>query len=291
MELTRFRAVDPGYLAPAQRHRLDRFKVGHCVDIHCHCLPCLDDGPESLVTAVELCRALVADGVTAAIATPHQLGRYHGKNEPAAVREAVAALNRTLLVEGVPLHVFPGADVRIDERIDRLIADDGVLTLADGRTFLLLELPHDTFIDPLPLMHRLTAAGITPILSHPERHAFVTGAAAGGTQLLERWASAGATMQVTAGSILGDFGPVAARAAGYWLEAGLVGLVASDAHNATRRPPRLSRAIDKIVAQFGEATARRVCIENPARVLEGLPLLGPSRRPHPDEMLAGLDDL
>src|SRR5437762_1428407 len=163
-------ALDLLDLAPAQRSRLERFGVRHSVDIHCHCLPCVDDGAGTMVDALALCRALVQDGITTVIATPHQLGRYHGRNEVTAVREAVAALNRRLMVEGLPLRVLPGADVRLDERICRLLDEDRVLTLGDGGVYLLLELPRETFIDPLPLVRRLLQRGVRPVLTHPERY-------------------------------------------------------------------------------------------------------------------------
>ena len=48
-------------------------------DVHCHCLPHLDDGPESLEEALALCRKLVEDRVSTVVATPHQLGRFEGR--------------------------------------------------------------------------------------------------------------------------------------------------------------------------------------------------------------------
>ena len=44
-------------------------------DLHCHCLPGIDDGPATPAAALDLCRALTDDGITTVIATPHQLGR------------------------------------------------------------------------------------------------------------------------------------------------------------------------------------------------------------------------
>lgn len=258
-------AADPRHLAAAQRGRLERFAVGHSIDLHCHCLPGVDDGPATLDEALDLCRALVSDGVTIALATPHQLGRYHGRNEAAAVRQAVAALNRSLLVEAVPLRVLPGADVRVDEHIPRLLDEDRVLTLADRGAYLLLELPHDTFLDPLPLLRRLVQTGRRPLISHPERQRHLTAH----PQVIEPWLGHGAALQLTAGSFLGDFGETARRAAWYWLETGQAALVASDAHDVDRRPPRMTEAIRLIAARLGEDVARRVCGENPLRVLQG----------------------
>ena len=266
-------APDLAHLAPAQRRRLERFAAARCVDIHCHCLPCVDDGPASVVDALALCRGLVEDGVTTVIATPHQLGRYAGRNDAAAVRQAVDGLNRSLMVEGVPLDVLPGADVRLDERIVRLLADDQVLTLADGGRYLLLELPHDTFIDPLPLLRHLLDQGVRPIVSHPERHRFLTAH----PTVVAEWARHGAALQLTAGSLTGDFGNTARRAAWYWLETGAAALVASDAHGMATRPPRLTDAIRLIARQLGEDCARRVCVDNPDRVLRGQDLAPPAR--------------
>ena len=265
-------AAEPDYFTAAQRRRMKRFNVGQSVDLHCHCLPCLDDGPATLVDALALCRALVDDGISVAIATPHQLGRYQGRNEAADVRAAVAAMNRSLMVEEVPLRVLPGADVRVDEHIERLLGEDRILTLADRGAYLLLELPHDTFIDPLPLLRRLIDAGRRPILSHPERHRYLTAR----PQVVEPWLRCGAALQLTAGSFTGDFGTTAQRAAWYWLETGRAALVASDAHDAHRRPPRMTEAIRLIAARLGEDVARRVCAENPWRVLQGRELEQPA---------------
>ncbi|HRT96176.1 MAG TPA: tyrosine protein kinase, partial [Planctomycetota bacterium] len=156
--------------APAQQRRLESYAATESVDVHCHCLPGLDDGPTTLDEALGLCRALVADGVTTAIATPHQLGRFDGHVAASAIRQAVAALALTLDEQGIPLRVVPGADVRVDERIPALLDAGSVLTLADSGKYLLLELPHETLLNIAPLLAQLTARGVTPILSHPERN-------------------------------------------------------------------------------------------------------------------------
>ena len=108
-------------------------------DIHCHCLPGLDDGPRSMGEALLLCQALVEDGITEVIATPHQLGRFDGCCDAPSVRRAVAQLNQTLRQSDIVLTVLPGADVRLDERILPLLEADNVLTAGDGGLYLLLE--------------------------------------------------------------------------------------------------------------------------------------------------------
>ena len=251
-------------LETAQRKRLEHFGVPRCVNIHCHCLPGLDDGPQTQQEALALCRRLVADGVTTVVATPHQLGRYSRENSPARVRRAVGELAAALARENIPLEVLPGGDVRIDERLLALLDADEVLTVADRGQYLLLELPHEVFLDPQRLLGGLVKRGIQPIMTHPERYPYLRSA----WDLMAGWVAQGAAIQITAGSLLGDFGSLAHDMAWEMATRGLVGLVATDAHGE-ERPPRLSAAIEVLSAQLGLAFARQVCATNPLAVLKG----------------------
>jgi protein-tyrosine phosphatase len=247
--------------------RMDPGRSGRAdyVDIHCHCLPGVDDGPVTLSESLSLCGALVDDGVSDVIATPHQLGRFSGCNEASQIREQVAALNEALAGDDIALNVVPGGDVRVDERICQLIEADKILTLADQGKCILLELPHEVFIDIEPLLVELCSLGIQPILSHPERHPII----AREPDLLLKWLRRSAHLQVTCGSLLGDFGAAAQKAAWHLLRLGYTSFVATDSHDVRGRRPRMRAAFESISARLGRAMARLVCIENPLRVLEG----------------------
>lgn len=248
-----------------QRRRLAQFGVEACVDAHCHCLAGLDDGPAGMAAALDLCRALAADGTTTVIAAPHQLGRYDGRNGPGDVRLAVSRLNASLLAEGVPIRAVPGAEVRIDERIGRLLEKGEVLTLADAGRHLLVELPGDAFIHPLALLRDVQSAGMTLILAHPERCPHLSW----NPEAVLPWVESGLVLQVTAGSVVGSFGRQAQQACWGWLVSGAASLVASDAHDGVMRQPCMSQAMAFISSELGPAVARRVCLDNPLRILQG----------------------
>ena len=250
-------------LTDAQRRRLERFGAADSVDIHCHCLPGLDDGPRSAEQALALCRALVADGFTTVVATPHQLGRYDLGNAGTVVRDAVESLRATLAAEGVPLNVLAGADVRIDERIAALVETGEVLTAGDAGACLLLELPHETYIDPTPMIAFLAARGLRVIVTHPERHETVRRRPG----VVAPWLRAGAMLQLTAGSLLGQFGRGAEEVAWKWLKDGSAALVATDSHDTERRTPCMTQAIDAIEKRLGFDVALAACVGNPASVL------------------------
>jgi len=234
------------------------------VDIHCHCLPAVDDGPTTMQEAVMLCQGLVDDGLTTVIATPHQLGRFTDCNESEQIRESVELLNEELEKNEISLTVMPGGDVRVDERICQLLESDKILTLGDGGRYILLELPHQVFIDIEPLLVELNDMGVQAIISHPERHLLLIKQ----SQVILKWINLSASLQITAGSLLGEFGKLSQKAAWRLLIAGQVSIVATDSHGLDSRRPCMKAAYEEISNKLGEKTAQLVCVENPLRVLK-----------------------
>lgn len=267
--MTEFNNIYPNPMKE-NTHRED-IQTGY-IDIHCHCLPGLDDGPENIHESLALCRALADDGITVVIATPHQLGQFDGCNEPVKVREAVLLLNRELENERIPLTVMPGGDVRIDERICRLLEADNIQTLADGGKYILLEFPSRIFIDIETLLVELAGIGIQVIISHPERHYVLCRQ----YNILPKWLKCPSYLQITAGSLTGDFGTKAQKAAWDYLSMGWVSFVATDAHNLGSRKPRMNIAYKEICKKLGKELAHTVCIENPIRLLEGREIMAVS---------------
>jgi protein-tyrosine phosphatase len=233
--------------------------------VHCHCLPNLDDGPSSRDETLALCRALVDDGIRTVVATPHQLGRFETRTSVTAVREAVARLAGELQDAGLDLTVLPGAEVRLDERIGAFLAGDRILTVADRKRALLLELPGDTFIDIEPLVVELVALDVVPVLAHPERNRPLLAH----SQALQRWRACGAGLQVTAASLTGDLGSREEQAAWTLIEQGWVDVIGSDAHDYQDSPPRMTAAFETLAAGLGRDWAQLLCVENPSHLVRG----------------------
>lgn len=249
--------------APTQLPPIDAY-----ADIHCHCLPGIDDGPADLDTAIRLCKALVEDGAKTVVATPHQLGVYDLQNTADTIRQIVKTLRAALAEEGVALEVLPGADVRVDERIGTLLDVDQVLTVADRGKYMLLELPHNVSFDPGRVLGALQERRICPILTHPERHPEFHNS----VEATDRWLNDGAIMQITAGSLVGDFGSRAYRTAWEMIKQCRVAVIASDSHDPKRRPPRMTAAYHQIAEQFSTSIAKQLCVTNPDRILKGQPV-------------------
>lgn|GEM_PF-132889 len=241
----------------------------HWVDLHNHLLPGLDDGPADWPAALDLCRALVADGVTHAAATPHLYGPYTEPDRVEIIRFRTTQLVRRLAEEQIPLVIYPGADVRIDAQLAEALPQGKVPTLGRGGSHVLVEPPHDVWIDAPAVCDLLDAAGCVGVLTHPERHRHVQ---RHGLEVVQPWVDRGAILQITAGSLLGDFGAPARELAWQAIASPVPAIVASDAHNLHQRPPRIGVAAELIAARLGRPAALRLCRDFPlALVADALP--------------------
>ena len=248
------------------------------VDIHAHVLPGLDDGPRTLNDSVRMCEMYVAQGVSTVVATPHMCDPRFAVS-PRDVRRGVEELSRACLQRGLDLQILPGGDVRLEPELLEAYDRGRVLTLADTGKYLLLELPLQSAPRIEGLIFELGVRGVTVVLSHPERN---LGLARKPARLAEL-VNTGCLAQVTAGSFFGDFGAAVTRLAQGFLKAGLVHVVASDAHSPHARRPDLRRTRDLLAATVGEEAARDLLERNPRSIVRGEPLELPEHLPGRDE--------
>ncbi len=234
------------------------------VDIHCHLAPGVDDGARSWEQSFEMAQMAVADGFEAMICTPHQLGSF-GHNSGELIRSTVSELQNQLTRHDVPLQVVPGADVRIEPSMFDGLASGHIVSLADHRRHVLLELPHEIYLPLEGVLDSLQKMGMVGILSHPERNQGLLQQ----PSLLEPLVERGCLMQVTAGSLMGTFGPASQQLAERMLEDGLVHFLATDAHGPKSRRPLMGRAYDRVTDLVDVETANAICCENPTAVFSG----------------------
>jgi protein-tyrosine phosphatase len=146
-----------------------------------------------------------------------------------------------------------------------LVARDEILTLADMHRHILLELPEEIFIDIEPLLLRLRSQDVDLVIAHPERNRPLLGQ----LRVLQRWLDYGASLQVTAGSLVGCFGSTVGRAAWKLVAHGWAAVVATDAHDRGTSRPCMTVASDMIAANLGRDLAHLLCVENPLRIARG----------------------
>ena len=238
------------------------------VDLHCHILPGVDDGPPDLHGSLAMARAAVDEGTRTVAATPHI--NYDHDVAPGGVGAHVAALNESLGREDLPLTVVKGGEVALSRLGD---LDDEALSqisLGDG-SYMLVESPYSHAVPLLDeQLFELELRGFRPLLAHPERcphfHA--------DPKRLGRLVDRGVLCSINSGSMRGQFGSTVRRFALRLLGEGLVHDVASDAHDADRRPPGLASGFQLAEPELPGISAQAPWYveEAPAAILTGSPL-------------------
>lgn len=234
------------------------------VDIHHHLLPGLDDGSKSLDMSVEMARLAVADGITHIVCTPHANGQF--RFDPALNSARTEELRARLAKENIPITLGRGCDFHVTYDNIREARSDPQKFSVNGLGYLLVELP-DFSLPPglTETYYDLQLAGLTPILTHPERNPTLVE----DPDRLAEWIRGGVLIQVTADSLTGHKGKPAQRMAFSLLEKRWVHFLATDAHNTTSRPPRLRAAHDLVAERFSPSYAHALCITNPLAVFLG----------------------
>ncbi|MGH2854348.1 MAG: tyrosine-protein phosphatase [Solirubrobacteraceae bacterium] len=255
------------------------------IDLHCHVLPGIDDGPATIQGSLEIARRAAATGTRVLVATPHVSWRY--RTDAATIARLVAELNERLASEeiltadGHPLEVRPGAEIALTLIAELTPVELQRLTLGGGG-WLLVEPPFTPVAPNLDtILLELQRSGHRIVLAHPERcPAFQRD-----PRMLERLVRAGMLTSVTAGSLGGRFGGEARRFALALAREGLLHNVASDTHDAVNRTPEIAAELERAglapLAQWLSAAVPAAILDGgeiPPRPAAAPPRAGPGQR-------------
>lgn len=231
------------------------------IDVHCHILPGIDDGPTDISESIEMAAMAARDGIETIVATPHVKDRIY----PAEIIQSkVEELNSRLAEQKIPVKILRGADVNA-LLAPSLLKDYTI----NGTNNILYEFPHGY----LPknsgeILFNAIVAGLQPIITHPERN----GSVLKDPKLLIELMRVNPLVQITAGSLTGYFGPEAQECAFYLLKKGVVHIIASDAHSIYGRRPVLSEGLKIAGEIIGPEKALKLVKTNPQAVVTGMPI-------------------
>ncbi len=114
------------------------YRSDSVIDLHCHVLPGLDDGPATMPEALAMASAAVASGTTTLVATPHIDWRW--RVCPAEIATHAATFVGMLGREGIELDLRTGGEIAISRLPDLTSEELDTLRLGSG-PYLLIECP------------------------------------------------------------------------------------------------------------------------------------------------------
>jgi len=230
-------------------------------DVHYHLIFGVDDGPKTIESSIELAQTSIDEGVTHIVATPHASDHYPYLRQ---VNEERLQMLQEYFGDALTLGL--GCDFHLSyENLEEFEKEPTRFTI-NRSNYLLVEFPD--FVNMVvqsDVLFRIIAAGVTPIITHPERNPSLIGNSAP----LVKWVHMGCLVQITAASLWGRFGRAADALCRKLLQANYVHLIASDAHSLAGRPPAMRPAFEHLVKTYGLETAERLCIHNPRAMFYG----------------------
>lgn len=206
-------------------------------------------------------RMAAEHGTTDLVATPHANPNY--PFDPQIVQERLAEVAEA---SGNVLRLHSGCDFHLSyDNIQDAIANPRKYTI-NQYCYLMVEFSDMViFNNTSEIFSRLHEAGMTPVITHPERNELLRQR----IDQIAAWVADGTCVQLTAQSLLGEFGRRAAAFSRTLLERNLVHFLASDAHDCEHRPPRLDLAHAWIKEHFSEDLAEALCVTNPKAAITG----------------------
>lgn len=234
------------------------------IDIHTHILYGVDDGAQSIATAVEMLKNAVASDVSAVVLTPHC-------NHPAVYRDNYLTDDLTerfqrlkIESENIPIKIYLGAEAHVTENLPELL-DMGVIPTLAGSRYLLTEfneMVQKDYCDKM--LGEIISRGYVPLIAHPERYQAVCE----NPKIVADWLDMGCHTQLTSGSITGAFGKTAKKTSDFLLKNDLVCCVASDAHGTKTRTNLLTDVYSYLSLYYGKQYAAVIMHDNPQRICE-----------------------
>ncbi|MDK4469197.1 MULTISPECIES: tyrosine-protein phosphatase [Enterococcus] len=218
------------------------------IDLHCHILPGVDDGAQTLEDSLAMAEKAISQGITHILCTPHHNnGKY--TNPKQSVIPRVAQLQEELDKRQLPLTVLEGQEVHITGDLLEDMSRDEILFTDLEDTYILIEFPTiDIPAFTEQLFFELRKRGKIPVIVHPERNAKFRE----DPNRLIPFLDMGVLAQLTAPSYVGTFGKSIQKTAKEMVKHNLVQMVASDAHGVTKRSFYLKEAFEAIEKDFGQ---------------------------------------
>lgn len=234
------------------------------IDLHCHILPGLDDGAQTMDEALEMARIAEKDGIEKIAATPHLFRNNFIFKDFGVVEKKRQKFSQALKKNNIHIEVLAGAEVHISHNlIDEIKKNRKYLVLGQS-SYMFVEFPSEhVFSGVKNLFFELMSEGIIPIIAHPERNSvFIRNPG-----LLYELVEMGALSQANSGSFSGLYGNKTQETVYNFLELGMIHFIASDCHNARSMAPKLSEALTKTAPIIGTEKANALVKENPQAVL------------------------
>ncbi|MGL4797440.1 MAG: tyrosine-protein phosphatase [Paraclostridium sp.] len=244
------------------------------IDIHCHILPNVDDGSESLEESIKMAKLAESEGITKIVNTSH----YHidfkytmGKQ----LKEEVNKFNEILKNNDIKIEIILGNEIYYTNDFIEKFNELDFFSINKSKYILIEFSPINFPKDIKDVIYEIKIRGFVPILAHVERYTHIQE----DINIIFDCIKEGALIQMNASSIIGKNGKIVESTSKKLLDCNMVHFIATDAHSSTRRRPLMKDTYKYILKNYGNETANRLFEKNAMLAInnEVIKILEPSK--------------
>ena len=251
---------------------LDNFKgdnkLYYFADIHCHTLFDIDDGAHSFDVMKNMLDTAYLDGIRTICFTPHfKTYEFSSTKTIQAYNKRIEenfVIAREYVKDNLPdMILCLGNEIMYHNDFFDSLESNFCRTLNDSSYVLVEFHPLVPSHELISSISRILRKGFTPVIAHVERYESLIKK----IELVKELKNMGALIQINFDSILSTKFGKRARFMKSILKQKLVDIVATDAHNSSSFPQKLSKANSYISKRYGEGFAKKIFCTNPIAVL------------------------
>ncbi|MCR4815368.1 MAG: protein-tyrosine-phosphatase [Lachnospiraceae bacterium] len=227
------------------------------VDMHCHILPGIDDGSQSMKTTIKMLRIAAQCGTTHMVATPHFKKGHHNAS-PETIKHLIEEVQGIAAEKNIDVKIFPGNEIMFFSDLEEAFDAHRIQTM-NGTEYLLVEFyPDEDFARIRRGMETVQSLGLHPVLAHVERFL----ALRKDIGLVEELKDMGCLIQTNASSVTGGQGFKTKQFVKKLLKNEIIDLVGTDAHHYETRTPEMGKCAEYLYKKFDEDYADRILFKN-----------------------------
>ena len=237
-------------------------------DIHTHIIPCVDDGPASLETAMQMIHAAYMQGVRDIFCTSHSCGDYESYHKNFTI------LEHQIVASGMDLQLHHGCEIDGSaENAHDIIqaAHTGRYPALGNSDYILIEFDRDTSkIELLNTIYQyIENSNNHIVIAHIERLYCLYE----DDTVLDLLQSLGCLFQLNAFSLVEESKEATRNFARRMVEQQRITFLGSDAHRMKHRPPNVASGIAYIYQHCAPDYADAICYKNAEKLLNVHPQL------------------
>ena len=227
------------------------------VDMHCHILPGIDDGSQSMKSTIKMLRIAAECGITHMVATPHFKKGHHNAS-PETIRRLTEEVQSVADEKGIPIKFFPGNEIMFFGDLEEAF-DAGKIQTMNNTQYLLVEFyPDEEYSGIRRGMETVQSLGLHPVLAHVERFLVLRKDIA----RVEELKDMGVLIQTNASSVAGGQGFVTKLYLKKLLKNELIDLIGTDAHHYESRTPEMGKCVEYLYKKYDEEYVDEILYKN-----------------------------